>query len=123
MKRLFAATALIALLASGTGAYAQTTDAVDPGHPRVNEVDQRLQNQQNRTDSGVQSGQIGAKQEMHDDKADAHVSNELSRDEAKDGGHVTKAQQAKMNRQLNRNSKRIHRQRTNGAASNGTTAH
>ena len=116
MKKLLASAALIALIASGA-AQAQTSAPVtDPGHPRVNEVDQRLQNQQNRVDNGVKDGQINAKQEMRDDKTDAHVSQELSKDEAKNGGHITKAEQVRMNRQLNRNSHRIHRQRVKGSA-------
>jgi hypothetical protein len=122
MKKLLATTAFALILASGM-AHAQTDAVPDPGHPRINEVDQRLQNQQNRVDQGVQDGQIGAKQEMHDDKTDAHVSNELSRDEAKNGGHITTAEQKHMNRQLNHSSKRIHHQRKRSAATDGATAH
>ena len=118
MKKLLASVAMIALLTSGVAAMAQDAAPVDPGHPRVNEVDQRLNDQQNRVDNGVKDGQIGAKQEMRDDKTDARVSQEMSKDEAKNGGHITKAEQRKMNRQLNKNSGRIHRQRANGALRN-----
>jgi hypothetical protein len=124
MKKFLAATALIALLTSGAAgvAHAQTSDTTIPGHPRVNEVDQRLENQQNRIDNGVKDGQINAKQEMRDEKTDAKVSQELSADQAKNGGHITKAEQRKMNKQLNGNSKRIHRQRTKGVTTTPAAA-
>ena len=80
--------------------------------PMVGTPLQRLQNQQNRIDNGVQGGQINAKQEERDDKRDARVSTELSKDEAKHNGHVTKAEQHRMNRQLNNNSADIKAQRT-----------
>jgi hypothetical protein len=105
-----------------TVAFAQTTDTTVPGHPRVNEVDQRLDNQQQRIDAGVASGQINAKQEARDNKTDAKVSQELSADEAKNNGHITKAEQKKMNKQLNGNSKKIHKQRKKAADSTTTTA-
>ncbi len=105
---------VLSICLAAAPAMAQTTsaDPTIPGHPRVNEVDQRLQNQQNRVDTGVANGQIGAKAEAHDDARDTKVSQELSADQAKNGGHITKAEQSKMNRQLNHNSAKIHKQRT-----------
>jgi hypothetical protein len=86
-------------------------DPTVPGHPRINEVNQRLDNQQNRIDHGVADGQINAKQEARDDKHLSNVEQRESRDEAKHGGHLTKNEQRNLNRSLNRNSNRIHRQR------------
>jgi opacity protein-like surface antigen len=114
MKTFVTSALLAAMLVTGvaTAASAQTvTDTQVPGHPRINEVDQRLQNQQNRIDQGVANGQINAKQEARDEARDAKVSQELSADEAKHNGHITKAEQNKMNRQLNRNSEKIKDQR------------
>ena len=105
-----AASVLLAGSVLSTAAFAQESPIV-PGHPRVNEVDQRLQNQQNRIDAGVQNGTLNAKQATADEKRDAKVGQELSADEAKNGGHITKAEQAKMNKQLNKNSKKIHKQK------------
>jgi hypothetical protein len=120
MKKFVPALAVAALLASGTlvsaGAMAQTSDSNVVAHPRVNGIDERLENQQQRIDNGVQQGQINSKQEMRDEKTDAKVSQELSTDEAKHNGHITKAEQTKMNKQLDHNSKRIHHQRHKGAA-------
>ena len=82
-----------------------------PGHPRINEVDQRLIDQQRRENAGVAQGQIGAHGEARDASLDARVSRQLSRDEAAHGGHITKREDRQLNRELNRNSRRIYRQR------------
>jgi hypothetical protein len=104
--------AIAALIASSGAAVAQTAAAVpDPGHPRVNEVQQRIDNQESRVDRGVSDGQINAKQAAHDDAKLGREQSSLNRDEAKDGGHITKAEQRNLNRRLNRGSRQIHRQR------------
>lgn len=82
-----------------------------PGHPAVNEVDQRLLNQQRRTDTGAAQGQIGGRGVAVDSAADARVGRQLSRDEARHGGHITRAEYRRLNRELNHNSRRIYRQR------------
>lgn len=100
---------MTAVLVSGVSgaAMAQTV----PGHPRVNEVDQRLENQQDRIDAGVNKGQINAKQEARDNARDTRVAQKLSADEAKNGGKITKGEQRRLNRELNRNSRHIYHQR------------
>jgi Skp family chaperone for outer membrane proteins len=117
-KPLIASLTLAAILASGAAmaqtATTTTTDPAVPGHPRVNEIDQRLENQQQRIDASVKDGQINAKQEAKDQAVDNKVSQQLSADEAKHNGHITKAEQVRMNKELNHNSKRIHRQRVKG---------
>src|SRR5437762_531683 len=118
MKKVVTSLALAALLAGtlASGAVmAQAADPTVPGHPRVNQVDERLENQQKRIDQGVENGQINAKQEMRDEKVDAKVSNQLSKDEAKHNGHITKAEQRHMNKELNKNSHRIRHQRHKAA--------
>ncbi len=83
----------------------------DPGHPRVNEVQGRIDNQERRIDQGINKGQLTPGQAARDTRRDARVERQLKRDEAKHGGHITKAEQAKLNRELNHNSRDIHRQR------------
>lgn len=83
----------------------------DPGHPRVNEVQGRIDRQQERIDQGVRQGQITPGQAGRDERRDARVERQLHRDEAAHGGHITKREQARLNRELNRNSNAIHRQR------------
>ena len=106
-NKLILATSLLALAA--TNVYAQTAPVA--GHPRENEVNQRLDNQEQRTDKGVASGTINAKQEARDNARDAKVSQEESADEAKNGGKLTKREQRKMNRQLDHNSTDIKAQK------------
>jgi hypothetical protein len=113
-KRTLIAVSLIALIGSAGSAFAQTTPAVpDPGHPRVNEVQQRIDNQENRVDRGVSDGQINAKQAAHDDAKLSREQNSLNQDQAKDGGHITKGEQRNLNKRLNKGSRQIHRQRKN----------
>jgi hypothetical protein len=102
---------MAAALASA-GAMAQSTPQDVPGHPRVNEVNTRLDNQQNRTQAGVADGQINAKQEARDEKQDANIAQRESADEAKHDGHLTKGEQKNLNKSLNHDSQRIKKQRT-----------
>ncbi|MEO8999132.1 MAG: hypothetical protein ABI227_02890 [Rhodanobacter sp.] len=60
------ALAACAALACGTAmAQAASSDKV-PGHPRVNEVNQRIDNQQARTQAGLANGTITGKQAARD---------------------------------------------------------
>ena len=112
LRVISTAVTLAALLCSAGSVFAQTTP--DPGHPRINEVQQRIDNQENRVDRGISDGQINAKQAAHDDAKLAREQNSLNRDEAKNGGHITKGEQRNLNKRLNKGSRQIHRQRTTG---------
>ena len=105
---LFLAAAL-SLSLSGM-AMAQTATP-DPGHPRVNEVQDRINNQEARVDKGISDGQINAKQAARDDAKLAREQNSLNKDMAGDKGHITKKEQKNLNKRLNKGSATIHRQR------------
>jgi len=109
-KSLLGTIMTVALLVSGVSGAALAQPYV-PGHPRVNEIDQRLENQQDRVDAGVRNGQINARQEARDNALDSKVAQQLSADEARHGGHITRCEQRQLNRELNRNSARIYNQR------------
>jgi len=109
-KSLLGTILMTAVLVVGVSGAAMAEQYV-PGHPRVNEINQRLENQQDRIDTGVKNGQINARQEARDDALDSKVARQLSADEAKHGGHINKCEQRQLNRELNRNSARIYRQR------------
>ena len=112
MKTLLALTVMIG---SSGAAIAQTPSGVpDPGHPRINEVQQRIDNQESRVDKGISDGQINAKKAAHDDAKLAREQKSLNQDEAKNGGHITKGEQNNLNKRLNKGSKQIYRQRHNG---------
>jgi hypothetical protein len=88
-------------------ALAQTV----PDHPRVNEVNQRLDNQQARVNQGLANGTMTGKQAAHDEAHDANIAKRESVDEAKHNGHLTKGEQRRLNRSENRNSRRIYNQK------------
>ena len=82
-----------------------------PGHPRVNEVNQRLDNQQARINQGVANGTMSEKQAAHDEAHDANIAKRETVDEAKHNGHLTKGEQRRLNKSENKNSRRIYRQK------------
>lgn len=89
---------------SGAGA-----GQVDPGHPRVNQVNQRETNQQNRIANGVKNGQLTPGQTAHLEKGEQRLQNNEKRDMAKDNGHLTKRDQRQLNNESNRMSNRIYK--------------
>ncbi len=114
LKSITAFTLSAGLMVAGAGAaFAQTT-VPDPGHPRVNQVERRIDNQQARVDKGVSAGQINANQAARDDAKLAREQASLNKDMAGDNGHITKAEQRNLNRRLNAGSAKIHHQRTTG---------
>jgi hypothetical protein len=114
----------VGVLMLATSAPAQTSNntstsgagpgVVDPGHPRVNEVNQREQNQQDRIANGVKNGRLNAKQTSNLEKREASVQNREQKDMAKNNGHLTKAEQRGINRQQNRISKSIYKDKHEG---------
>jgi hypothetical protein len=83
--------------------------AVDPGHPRVNQVNGRETRQQNRIANGVKSGSLSPKQTANLEKREANVQSREQKDMAAHDGHLTKAEQKGINRQQNRISKSIYK--------------
>jgi hypothetical protein len=82
-----------------------------PDYPRVNEVNQRLDNQQARINQGLVSGSMNGKQAARDEAHDANIAKRESVDEAKHNGHLTKGEQRRLNRSENKNSRRIYNQK------------
>lgn len=101
---------LVAALASAA-ASAQDEPIYIPGHGRINQVDQRLSNQQNRIQAGIADGQINAQQAFRDERQDANIAARETRDIAEHGGHLTAAEQQHLNQSLNHDSNHIHYQR------------
>jgi hypothetical protein len=87
----------------------------DPNHPRVNEVNAREQNQQNRIANGIKSGELTPKEAGKLERQQQHINNQEKRDMAKHNGHLTKAEQAKLNREQNRASRNIYAKKHNAA--------
>jgi hypothetical protein len=80
---------------------------VDPGHPRVNEVNHREANQQRRIGNGVANGTLTSKQATNLEKRETAVQKREQADMSKHNGHLTKPEQAGINRQQNRISRSI----------------
>ena len=102
------------MLAGSASAQTSTTSGagpgvVDPGHPRVNEVNQREENQQKRIGNGVSSGKLTSQQTTNLEKRETSVQNREQKDMAAHNGHLTKAEQKGINRQQNRISKSIYK--------------
>ncbi len=101
------------MIAGSASAQTSTTTSgavpgvVDPGHPRVNEVNAREENQQQRIGNGVKNGTLTPQQTSNLEKREANVQNREQKDMAKNNGHLTKAEQNGINRQQNRVSKSI----------------
>jgi hypothetical protein len=102
------------LLSVAAAAQPQNTSGAgpgqdDPGHPRVNQVNGREQNQQDRIANGVENGSMTAGQAAHVERQEQHIQNQEKRDMAAHNGHLTKAEQNKLNREQNRTSKEIYK--------------
>jgi hypothetical protein len=99
----------------GASAIAQTTTSgagpgvVDPGHSRVNQVNGREAHQQNRIANGVKNGSLTPKETSHLENREANVQKREQKDMAAHNGHLTKAEQNGINRQQNRISKSIYK--------------
>lgn len=112
------ALAVSGLMVAGSAAAQTTTSGagpgvVDPGHPRVNQVNRREARQQKRIANGVASGQLNAKEASHLEKREANLQKTEQKDMAKHNGHLTKAEQRKLNRRENHISKSIYRDKHN----------
>jgi hypothetical protein len=118
MKKLTKSLLLLAvcgLMSLGT-ASAQTSNASgagpgvdDPGHPRVNEVNGREQNQQDRIANGVKNGTMSPGRAAHVERQEQHIDNQEKADMAAHNGHLTKGEQRQLNKEQNKTSKEIYR--------------
>jgi hypothetical protein len=76
-------------------------------HPRRAEVNQRLENQDRRIDREVKEGDMSKAEAGKLHREDRHIRAEERQMAAENGGHITKAEQRKLNRQENAVSKQI----------------
>src|ERR1039458_7594791 len=87
---------------------------VDPGHPRVNEVNKREQNQQDRIANGVKNGNMTPGQAAHVERQEQHIENQEKADMAAHNGHLTKREQKQLNKEQNHTSKEIYKDKHSG---------
>jgi hypothetical protein len=84
-------------------------DQVDPGHPRVNQVNGRETNQQDRIANGVKDGTLTPGQTAHLENKEQHIENQEKADMAAHNGHLTKGEQKQLNKEQNHVSKQIYK--------------
>ena len=110
-------------LISVGAAAAQTQDSntsgagpgvVDPNHPRINEVNAREQNQQDRIANGERNGTMTPGQAAHVEHQEQHIENQEKADIAAHDGHLTKGEQRQLNKEQNRTSKQIYKDKHDG---------
>ena len=77
------------------------------------EINQRKENQQDRIAQGVKSGELAPGETARLENREAHINRQERRMRAADGGHLTAADRAKINREQNRTSRAIYRDKHN----------
>jgi len=81
----------------------------DPGHPRVNEVNGRETNQQNRIAQGASSGKLTPQEQAQLQKSGNRIQKQEGNDLAKHDGHLTAGEKARLNHEENRRSRQIYK--------------
>ena len=79
-----------------------------------NEVNERQRNQQKRIGEGVENGSLTAGETAHLEKQEAAIHHEVKTDRKANGGTLTAQERRQVNRQQNRESKRIYKDKHNG---------
>ena len=87
--------------------------AVQNTNPK-SEVGKRAENQQDRIAQGIKSGQLTAGEASNLEHKEAGINREVRNDRAANGGHLTQQERNQVNRQQNRVSKQIYRDKHNG---------
>jgi len=91
--------------------YNQKHDAQTQNVNPKSEVGQRQRNQQERIAQGVKSGRLTPRETAHLEGREAAIHKEVHNDRAANGGKLTGAEKAQVNRQENRTSRAIYRQK------------
>jgi hypothetical protein len=91
--------------------YRQKHDAQVANTNPHGEVGQRERNQQERIAQGIKSGELNAGEASRLEGREAHINREIRRDRAENGGPLTPTERRRINRQENRTSRAIYRQK------------
>jgi hypothetical protein len=104
------AAAAATLLFTG-GAYGQDT-TTPPEHPK-SEVNKRIENQKDRIEAGVADDQLTRREAARVERHDKQIHAQEKKDRQENGGNLTNKEKRQLNRELNRNSREIARERHN----------
>ena len=105
---VIAATAALALPLCAPVAHAQQPETQwEKTHPRRDQVNDRLQNQNRRIKNEVKEGEISKQQASKLHKEDRQIRQEERDMASQNGGHITKQEQKTLNQQENAVSREI----------------
>jgi len=90
------------------GVAAVIASATLPGIAQAGEVQNRINRQQARINQGVRSGQLTQKEYNRDERHLNAIRAKRNADLAKNGGHLTAAEQRRLNGRLNTSSHRVY---------------
>jgi len=102
MKRVMTGMLTVAMAVSATAAFGES------------KVGQRKENQQQRIAQGVKSGSLTAGETARLENRESAINHEVRTDRAANGGKLTTAERAQVNRQQNRTSGAIFVDKHNG---------
>jgi hypothetical protein len=92
--------------------HTDRTNAAKP-HYGNNEVDQRRENQQKRIGQGVASGQLTAGETAKLENGEKKINSQVRADRQANGGKLTPGEKKQVNKELNHESKQIHKDKHN----------
>ena len=110
MRRTLPLLALATLFATAPMFAQQPTEK-----PREGSVNDRREDQQDRIANGVQSGQLTAGETKRLEAREAGLNREIKKDRQANGGRLTPQERRQINRQQNRLSRSIYRDKHNAA--------
>ncbi|MBZ5606969.1 MAG: hypothetical protein LAP38_01820 [Acidobacteriia bacterium] len=103
MNKLFLTMATAGWLLASTG--------VASADDRIHD---RKENQQDRIAQGVKSGSLAPNEAAHLEHKESNLNKEIRHDRKQNGGNLTNKEKAQVNRQQNRLSKNIYKQKHDG---------
>jgi len=111
-KTSFVLTMALSLAAT---AVASRSAAAQSAAPPPGTYGDRSENQQDRIAQGVKSGSLTSGETARLETREHHINQQVRTDRADNGGKMTAAERAKVNREQNRTSGAIYRDKHNGA--------
>ena len=103
MKNLFLALAVTGMMIGAASAV------------RAQEIQQRKENQQDRIANGVANGSLTPHETANLEHKEAGLNHEIRQDRKQNGGNLTNKQKAQVNRQQNKLSRNIYRDKHNAS--------
>ncbi len=105
--RKMAAVAFTAIFATGIAGGAMAETQWEKNHPRRDQVNDRLQNQNKRIHQEVKEGEMSKAQAARLHRDDRKIRKEERLMASQNGGHITKQEQKTLNQQENQVSRQI----------------